>query len=272
MAQLKFLDVPDVLEIHDRLTEDAANSEDPISPPGVKNEGLLISALSRQTVGMGETLKYQDAIENAATLCYGVCCNHAFHNGNKRTALVSLLCHLDRNGYTFTDRASQDILYSFMLKVANHGVLPKRKRSKVFDQSDAEVREMAAWIRKKTRRIEKSERSLSYQEFERVLRSHDVYFENQKNNTADVVKYETVITKKRWFGLKEVSAKVPRKVANIPYWPSRTVGKRLVKSVRKQAGLTHEEGIDSSLFYGNETPPDEFIQKYKGVLRRLAKT
>ncbi|CUH77422.1 death-on-curing family protein [Tritonibacter multivorans] len=272
MSQLKTLELLDVMEIHERLVDDAIESEDPISPPGVKNEGLLNSALSRQLVGMGDTLKYADPIENAATLCYGVCCNHAFHNGNKRTALVALMCHLDRNGYTFTDRASQDVLYSFMIRVANHSILPKKKKALYHDNSDAEVSEMASWIRRRTRRIEKSERSLSYPEFERVLRAHDVYFENHKNNTVDVVKYETVVTKKGWFGLKEVSAREAKKVANIPYFPSRTVGKKLVRSVRMQAGLSHDDGVDSTLFYGVEAKPDDFIQKYKRVLRRLAKT
>lgn len=273
LTNLKLLGKSDILEIHNKLVEDAALSDDPISPPGVRSEELLGSAISRQEVGIGGVLKYESAIENAATLCYGICCNHAFHNGNKRTALVSLLCHLDKNGLTFTDRANQNILYSFMLKVANHSIAPrKKKRSKRHDQSDAEVLEMAAWIRKRTRRIDKGERSLSYTEFEKVLRAHDVYFENHKNNFVDVMKYETVVQKKGWFGLKEISVRTPKKVANIPYWPSRTVGKGLVKSVRKQAGLTHHEGVDSSLFYGTETPPDEFIQKYKNVLRRLAKT
>lgn len=269
---LNHISKPDVLEIHAKLTEDAASSNDPISPPGVKNEGLLDSAVSRQTVGLGGVLKYSDKIENAATLCFGICCNHPFHNGNKRTALVSLLCHLDKNGLTFTDRATQDQLYSFMIRVANHTIVPKKKKGTYKENSDQEILEMTTWIRKRTRRIEKSERSISYNEFERILRDHEVYFENHKGNFVDVVKYETVVRREGLFGLREVSVRVPRKVANIPYWPSRTVGKKLVRSVRRQAGLAHQHGVDSSLFYGVETKPDDFIQRYKGVLRRLAKT
>jgi len=129
---------------------------------------------------------------------------------------------------------------------------------------------MTDWVRRRTRRIEKGERSLSYPEFERILRNHGVYFENYKNNYVDVVMYRKERIKKGWFSSEEVEVK--EKVANIPHWPGRTVGKILVKSVRKQAGLTHADGVDSALFYGSETPPDEFIQQYRKVLSKLAKT
>jgi death-on-curing protein len=267
---MEFLCKRDVLNIHEKLVEDALNSDDPISPPGIKSEHLLESAISRQTVGFGGKLKYDDPLSNAASLCYGICCNHPLHNGNKRTALVSLMCHLDKNGFTFSDRADQDSLYSFMVKVAGHKIAPKKKLVRTTDQSDLEVSEMTSWIRKRTRKVQSGERSISYTEFEKILRQHDVFFENHRNNYVDLVKYVKVKKKKGWFGSEEVTE--PTKVANIPYWPGRTVGKNLVKSVRKQAGLTNKDGIDSSLFYGNEMLPDDFIQKNKKVLSKLAKT
>lgn len=270
MANIETLTVEDVKEIHARLVADAADSDDPISPPGIKNEGLLESAIARQYSGFGGQLKYDNPISNAASLCYGICSNHPLHNGNKRTALVALLCHLDKNGYTFNDRTNQESLYSFMLNVASHKIAPKKNKKRSHDQSDAEVEAMGDWIRKRSRKIEKGERSVSYPELEKILRQHDVHFENHKNNYVDVVKYAIEMRRKGFFGKEEI--RVGRKVANIPYWPGRTVGKNLVKSIRKQAGLTHNDGVDSSLFYGAETPPDDFIQKYKKVLTKLAKT
>lgn len=165
-----------MIEIHERLVIDAAESDDPISPPGIKNEGLLESAISRQEAGFGGQLKYGDPISNTATLCYGICSNHPLHNGNKRTALVSLLCHLDKNGITFNDRTNQDNLYSFMLNVASHKIASKKKLQKRHDHSDAEVEAMASWIKKRTRKIEKGERSISYSELERILRDHDIHY------------------------------------------------------------------------------------------------
>ena len=46
---------------------------------------LLESAIARQDAGFAGQLKYPTAVVNAATLGYGLCLNHPFHNGNKRT-------------------------------------------------------------------------------------------------------------------------------------------------------------------------------------------
>ncbi len=271
MPPIEVLTKDNVIEIHNRLMIDAAESEDPISPPGIKDIGLLESAISRQESGYGGKLKYDNPIANAASLCYGICCNHALHNGNKRTALVAMLCHLDKNGFTFDAKTNQDNLYSFMLKVADHSLVQKKRQGKNHDQSDLEIVAMTDWIRKRTRKIEKGERSLSYPKLEKLLKQHDVYFENPRNNTIDVIKYTIEKQTYGWFKkTKDVQSRV--QVANIPYWPNRTVGKSLIKSIRKQAGLTNKEGFDSGQFYGNETTPDDFIQKYKKTLSKLAKT
>jgi death-on-curing family protein len=266
LSNIKTLSHDEIVYIHNRLTIDAESSDDPISPPGIKNMGLLESAVARQYAGYDGHLKYSDPISNAATLCYGICSNHALHNGNKRTALVSLICHLDKNGITFTEKATQNVLYSFMLDVANHGFV-KKNRSKNHDQSDVEVKEMTDWIRKKTRKIEKGERSLSYPELERALRNHGVIVEH-KGNTADLFRCREET--KGWFRKEKVLVK--EKVANVPWWPGRSVGKNLVKSIRKQAKLTVDDGVDSAQFYGTEITPDDYIQRYKTTLHRLAKT
>ncbi|SPK71025.1 conserved protein of unknown function [Cupriavidus taiwanensis] len=119
----------EVLSIHEQLAFDMASSGDAISPAGVKSEGLLHSAVGRQTTGFGDKLKYSTVEANAATLCYGICCNHPFHNGNKRTALVSMLSHLDRNDRTFDSSVSQDDLYELMKKIAGHGFVDSKKAS-----------------------------------------------------------------------------------------------------------------------------------------------
>lgn len=64
---------------------DFAGSGDPVFPHGVKSHALLESAVNRQHSGSGSWLKYADPIANAATLAFGICCDHPFHNGNKRT-------------------------------------------------------------------------------------------------------------------------------------------------------------------------------------------
>jgi death-on-curing family protein len=265
---IQMLEVSDVISIHEALTRDFENSNDPISPPGIKDMGLLESAVSRQYTGFGGRLKYDDAISNSATLCYGICCNHALHNGNKRTALVALLCHLDKNGLTPNERADQDEMYRFMLKVAGHRFAPKRVSG---DTSDAEINEMAKWLRTRTRKVQKSERIVTYKELENRLRQFGVFFEKDSGNYADVYKVQKIKRRKGFFGSEVVEEKIF--IANIPYYrDGRHVGKKLIRTIRKNGKLMPENGVDSDLFYGDETTTDEFIMKYKTTLKRLAKT
>ena len=64
---------------------------------GVRNEGLLQSALARpmQLAAYGE----QDAAALAASYGFGLARNHAFVDGNKRTAFVAVELFLALNGW-----------------------------------------------------------------------------------------------------------------------------------------------------------------------------
>jgi len=259
------LSYEDVLNIHEVLVKDFASTPDPIQPSGIRENGdLLQSAVSRQHVGLGTNLKYPEPLSNAATLCYGVCCNHAFHNGNKRTALVATLCHLDRNGLTLQEKVTQDELYSFMLKVASHKFAPKKPRH---DSSDIEVDEIKRWLHRNTRQIKKGERVVTFRELRRILRQYDIELENPHKNYIDVVQYK--MKRKGFFGPKE---RVGTRIAHIGYpGDGVEVGKNALKLIREQAGLTEKDGYDSEMFYSAETSVDKFVMRYKGTLRRLAK-
>lgn len=176
-----------------------AESGDAISPAGIKDSTLLHSAVTRQKTGFGFVLKYPTAEANAATLCYGVCCNHAFHNGNKRSALVALLCHLDKNDRTFDSSVTQEDLYGLMVKIADHGFADSRVI--VHDQSDVEVSAITAWIRKRTRRVDRNERLVTFRELRAILQRYGFELENLDGNRIDIVRYVDVETK-GWFSKK----------------------------------------------------------------------
>ena len=255
----------DLRSIHEILTQDFADADDPISPAGIKSEHLLESAVGRQTTGFNGKLKYDTPIMNAAALTYGVCCNHPFHNGNKRTSLVAMLCHLDKNNFTFNEDVSHQRLYDFMLKVAAHGFAERAGKKR--DQSDAEVEEMGRWIRKNVRRVETGERLITYRELRTILQDHGYALEDPHSNSIDVVKYEE---SKSWLGLR---SKTQRNRVMRMSWPGegRVVGKTLLRDLRKRCGLAEANGVDSRMFYAKSFPIDHFISQYRGTLKRLAK-
>src|ERR687888_342866 len=81
-----------VLAVHDRQVAEHGGS------PGVRDEGLLESALARpqQLHAYGDLAP--DLAELAAALAYGLARNHPFVDGNKRTAAVCCETFVELNG------------------------------------------------------------------------------------------------------------------------------------------------------------------------------
>ena len=99
---VKFLTLEEVLEIHETLLREFGG------PPGVRDLGLLESALFRPRTGY-----YHDLIEMAAALFESLLMNHPFVDGNKRVAFFSVDIFLRINGYRITvdsDEAHRKII------------------------------------------------------------------------------------------------------------------------------------------------------------------
>ncbi len=83
-----FLTLDEVLEIHSTLLEEFGG------PPGVRDMGLLESALFRPRTGY-----YEDLTEMAAALFESLLMNHPFIDGNKRVAFFAVDVFLRINGF-----------------------------------------------------------------------------------------------------------------------------------------------------------------------------
>jgi death-on-curing protein len=115
---------PDVLlAAHDEQLEEHGGAT------GIRDRGLFESALARprNLAAYGEP----DAAELAAAYAFGLARNHAFVDGNKRTAFVALELFLVLNGYELTAEDAQCVLVT--LSVA----------SSSFSEA-----ELADWIRR----------------------------------------------------------------------------------------------------------------------------
>ena len=117
-----------VLALHDRQVAEHGGS------PGVRDEGLLESALARaqQLHAYGDPAP--DLADLAATLAYGLARKHPFVDGNKRTAHVAYRTFLALNGAELL--ATDEEKYVAMLALAE-GKLPER--------------DFAAWLRERLR-------------------------------------------------------------------------------------------------------------------------
>ena len=65
---------------------------------GVRDEGLLDSALETASAGFGDQEFYPTKEEKGARLGYALISNHAFVDGNKRIGVYVMLSFLEMNG------------------------------------------------------------------------------------------------------------------------------------------------------------------------------
>jgi death-on-curing protein len=85
---------------------------------GIRDKTLLESAVAApQATMMGQPL-ISEAIEIAAAYLFYLCGNHAFIDGNKRTALAACLVFLEGNGLLPQGRLPIDEWEEFVVEVA----------------------------------------------------------------------------------------------------------------------------------------------------------
>lgn len=84
---------------------------------GVRNEGLLDSALESAFSGFGDREFYPSKEETGACLGYCLITNHAFVDGNKRIGIYVMLAFLEMNGIPL--RCTDDEIVTIGLGLAD---------------------------------------------------------------------------------------------------------------------------------------------------------
>jgi death-on-curing protein len=109
-AEPDFLSVEDVIQIHDEQIAAYGGAT------GVRDQGLLESAVAMPRASFGEAYLHEDLAHMAAAYAFHVAQNQPFVDGNKRTGLAAALVFLDLNGITVLD--PQEQLYDAMIAIA----------------------------------------------------------------------------------------------------------------------------------------------------------
>jgi death-on-curing protein len=91
---------------------------------GVKDEGLLLSALGQPESGSGDKYFHNDLYEMAAAYLFHLVKNHAFNDGNKRIAALAAAVFLQVNGLIVV--ADEDEFERLVLDAAQSLVLKKQ--------------------------------------------------------------------------------------------------------------------------------------------------
>ena len=121
-----------VLFIHYRLIEETGGSH------GIRDVGLLHSAVSRPATTSDKNDLYPGLFSKATSLMHSLIKNQPFVDGNKRTAITAASIFLIRNNYLLT--ASDNELERFTMKAASEKL---------------EMQEIVKWFKKYSKKLKK---------------------------------------------------------------------------------------------------------------------
>ncbi|WP_125711199.1 type II toxin-antitoxin system death-on-curing family toxin [Lacticaseibacillus porcinae] len=100
---------------------------------GVKDCNTLSAILASVQESYFGVDPYEGVVSKAATLWYKIATSQVFHNGNKRTALLSGIIFLDINGFSLNEPNGNE-LYEITKKVANHQFSAKSLESYILQR------------------------------------------------------------------------------------------------------------------------------------------
>ena len=127
---MKYLTPQQILALHDLMVKRFGGSH------GLRDLGLLESAVARPQATFDGTDLYPTIYEKAAALLQSLLKNHPFVDGNKRTALTSAGVFLKLNGYKLTNTHKEEV--EFAVRV---------------DNQHLSLEEIAEWLKKHTKKV-----------------------------------------------------------------------------------------------------------------------
>lgn len=130
MKQTKYIILDEVIAIHDSMIELYGGSF------GIRDIGLLQSAISRPQATFGGVDLYPTIFDKAAALFHSLMFNHAFADGNKRTTMTTTARFLAINGHSV--EVDQKEFVDFPLRVENNHL---------------SLEKISAWLEKHTKKI-----------------------------------------------------------------------------------------------------------------------
>ena len=109
-----YLTAEQVLFVHYRLVGETGGEH------GVRDLGLLESAIARPQATFDRQELYQDIFDKAAALMESLINNYPFVDGNKRTGIACAVLFLKQNGVSFSAKNAE--LEKFTLRVASSSI------------------------------------------------------------------------------------------------------------------------------------------------------
>jgi len=264
-----------VLELHRVLVAFSADTEAPVKDLGLRDELLLEAAVSRQFQSTGLLLEGSDPREKTAALLQGLVDELPFYDGNAQTALLTMLMHMDINGFA-PNQVSHDDLYRLISALISHetselplkGAKAASRKAGVKATQEDELSRIFQWLMANSRWSDRREYPLPLPELKRLLNGQDADLNEPVDGQIEVLKAEAQ-TEKRFLGLgsKTVSRMIPAMKFPDP-GEDGLVSANILRDIQKALGLP---GLEDKPFYDWSAKVQSFLRQYQTLWPRLAK-
>lgn len=266
------MNVSDVLRAYfilaDYFSDTTADGEVEKMLVGVRDMNLMISALGRQVVSFDGRVKYSQPLDICATLFFGLVKNHAFTDGNKRTALLTLLYQLDQYGYC--PSAPQKEFEKLVVAVASNTLplkyeklwkhTPQKQQTDITDHS---VYVISALLRRMTKRKDNT--------FHLDIPTRDFVYAIKKIDGCSCmiegskIKLQRCIKRKKWI----FQTTYETKNFSVSYrGDTRPIKAGTMREALEQLEL-YDQFPDYQSFIEGVDPRYMLIQQFEAPLRRL---
>jgi death-on-curing protein len=130
-VEIRFLTLDEVIEIHQEMIDRYGGSA------GVRDQGLLESAVASPQAGFGGQYLHVDVFEMAAAYLFHITMNHPFIDGNKRAGATAAFVFLKLNNRTLTAGENQ---FEVIVRAVAEGKLGKDEITKFFQKNSSRSR------------------------------------------------------------------------------------------------------------------------------------
>ena len=168
MTESRIPDAEYVKSLHEAIFHEFRDSADPIGIPGVKSNDMLESACMRPNTSLGGEEKYPNILHKLAALFYSLVMNHPFHDGNKRTALASLISGMSLNKRYFKADTTDERIFRMVISLAKNDFPPGHGQAR--PHADYVVDELLKWLKAHTAQRSKSAPTVPLSVFLKMVR------------------------------------------------------------------------------------------------------
>lgn len=267
--QYPLMNVSDILRAYfilaDYFSDPTAPEQSESMLVGIRDMNLMISAIGRQAASFGGKAKYTQPLEICATLFFGLVKNHAFSDGNKRTALLTLLYQLDCYGFRplATQKQFERLVVAVAANQLNEAYRKEWRHSNLKDATDRSVEIITRLLKQMTKR-----KSGAFH-LDITARDFIQAFNEIPDCTCEVdgqkIKLRREVKKKIWFSRGSDNIKT----FAIPFrGETRSIGAGTVREVLDALDL-YDQYADYKGFFEGADPRYMLIQQFEGPLRRL---